>query len=36
MPNFSLLLPKGFDEYEWEIEIKGWSQEAQLVAAGKE
>jgi hypothetical protein len=35
MPIFSLVLPGDFDDYEWEVKVKGFFSEARLSVSGK-
>jgi hypothetical protein len=35
MSNTLLELPADFDDYEWEVEAKGWFSEARMIVAGK-
>jgi hypothetical protein len=35
MSNFAFVLPADFDDYEWEVEAKGWFSEARVTASGK-
>ena len=35
MSSFTLVLPKDFDDYEWEVKAKGFFSEARLLASGK-
>jgi hypothetical protein len=32
--NSCLELPADFDDYGWEVEVKGWFSEARIIAAG--
>jgi hypothetical protein len=34
MSDYSLVLPADFDDYEWEVEAKGWFSEARMIVAG--
>lgn len=35
MPNFLIVLPTDFAEYEWEVETKGWFSECSMIFAGR-